>query len=149
MKPTRRLAREIALQLLFEREANPDIPQERRAAYAKERLSYPRLEQFSLGLVAGVAERLPELDAALALGADNWTVDRMSAIDRNILRLAAYEILHGGTPPAVAIDEALELCKKFSAPEATAFVNGVLDRIAGGKGQRRDDPPPPSAEPPG
>ena len=133
MKPTRRVAREIALQLLFEREANPEVPAERRAAYAKERLDFPQLERFALDLVEGVATRQAELDAVLSQGADHWSVERMPGVDRAILRMGAYEILHGGTPPAVAINEALELCKKFSAPEAVSFVNGVLDRIAGGR----------------
>ena len=147
VKPTRRLAREIALQLLFEAEANPDIPPERRSAYASERLGFPKLERFTLDLVEGVIARQTELDAALALGADNWSVERMGRVDRAILRLGAYELRHAGTPPAVAINEALELCKKYSAPEGVAFVNGVLDRVAGGRGQARDDLPPPAAEP--
>ena len=60
---------------------------------------------------------------------DNWRMERMPAVDRNIIRMSLFEMLHGGTPPAVAIDEALELARRFSGDESVSFINGVLDAL--------------------
>jgi N utilization substance protein B len=69
------------------------------------------------------------LDALLAGIADNWSLERMAATDRNVLRLGAYEILYGGTPPRVAINEAVELAKRFGTANSAPFVNGILDKL--------------------
>ena len=70
-----------------------------------------------------------EIDALLVERADNWTLERMAVTDRNILRIGAYEMLHGGTPERVAINEAVELAKRYGARQSPHFVNGVLDRF--------------------
>src|SRR5262249_46576852 len=92
--------------------------------------------EFCLTLYKGVATHREEIDRKLAEAAENWRVARMPAVDRNILRMGAFEILHlTDTPPAVTIDECIELARRFGTAESSAFVNGVLDRL------RRDAAP--------
>ena len=79
-------------------------------------------------LVYGATEKSTEIDARIAVKSENWRLERMPAVDRNILRLAVYE-MQLGTPPAVVIDEALELARQFSGDDSVAFINGVLDAI--------------------
>jgi N utilization substance protein B len=85
---------------------------------------------FAEELALGVAARRDELDARIAVHARNWRVDRMAAVDRNVLRLAAYELLHTETPASVVIDEAVDLARDFGGERSPAFVNGVLDALA-------------------
>jgi N utilization substance protein B len=87
------------------------------------------LISFARELVAGVRRHREELDAVLEETAAHWTLGRMAATDRNVLRLAAYELLHGNTPGRVAIDEAIELAKRFGAAQSPQFVNGILDKV--------------------
>lgn len=87
------------------------------------------LDGFARRLVMGVAERRGELDELLERFAESWTVDRMALVDRNILRLGTYELLHEATAAAVVIDEAIELAKELSTGESHRFVNGVLEAI--------------------
>ena len=89
------------------------------------------LESYALTLVHGVRENREQIDAQLAGVSREWDISRMAPVDRNILRLAAYEILHqGDVPVAVAIDEAVELAKRFGDRPSAAFINGLLDAIA-------------------
>lgn len=85
---------------------------------------------FAWDLVAGVAERQESLDLCIAEHASNWRVDRMAAVDRNVLRLATFELLHTDTPRSVVLNEAVELARDFGADRSPSFVNGVLDAIA-------------------
>ncbi len=85
---------------------------------------------FAKELVTGVAAGLDELDCLLAEHATHWRVERMAAVDRNVLRLAVYELLHTDTPTEVVIDEAVELARRFGGEASPAFVNGVLDSVA-------------------
>lgn len=90
-----------------------------------------RLPSFTRELVLGVADHLPELDEVIGGAAEEWTVGRMAAVDRALLRLAAHEILHReDVPAAVAIDEAVAAAKELSTEDSGRFVNGVLGRIA-------------------
>lgn len=84
---------------------------------------------FASALLSGVRRHRSELDRLLALGADHWSLDRMAVTDRNVLRLGAYEILHTDTPAPVAINEAVELARRYGSSQSSLFVNGVLDRI--------------------
>jgi N utilization substance protein B len=84
---------------------------------------------FARGLVEGAVHRIEEIDRLLAEQSERWRLDRMSAVDRNILRLAVFEVMEGRTPVNVVINEALEVTKRFSSPEAVRFVNGVLDGV--------------------
>lgn len=88
-------------------------------------------QKFAESLVEGVAENRQEVDAAIQDASTKWRLDRMAALDRNVLRLATYEILHRAhdVPRKVAINEAVELAKTFGTSESGAFVNGILDRI--------------------
>lgn len=86
-------------------------------------------DQFMEELVRGAASRRAEIDALIAAHAAHWRIERMPAVDRNVLRLATFEILDGKLPAPVIIDEALELVRRFSGDESVSFVNGVLDAI--------------------
>jgi transcription antitermination protein NusB len=93
------------------------------------RLRAADLTAFARGLVAGVRQHREEIDAVLEQTAANWSLRRMAATDRNVLRLGAYELLHGDTPQRAAIDEAVELAKRFGSAQSAPFVNGILDKI--------------------
>jgi len=89
----------------------------------------PGARAFAEELVKGVAAERATLDRRLVEVARNWRLERMALVDRNLLRLAAWEILYGGTPAAVAIDEAVELAHEFGDDASPRFVNGVLDAL--------------------
>jgi N utilization substance protein B len=123
-------AREVALQLLFQRDHNPNVNRGAVADFARARLNNPPLEPFCLGLYDGVVAHLDEIDRRLGAAAENWRLPRMAAVDRNVLRLGAYELLFAAdTPAGVAIDEAIELARRYGAKDSPGFVNGVLDRL--------------------
>lgn len=90
----------------------------------------PAVEKFAKQLVVGITERVEALDEILGVHARNWRVSRMAAVDRNVLRLAVYELRDSETPVAVVIDEAVDLARRFGADASPAFVNGVLDSVA-------------------
>lgn len=89
----------------------------------------PTRDGFMEQLVRRTSDHTAEIDKLIAQHSEHWRVERMPAVDRNILRLASYEMLHETTPPAVVIDEALELARKFSGDESVGFINGVLDAV--------------------
>jgi transcription antitermination protein NusB len=123
-------AREVALQLLFQRDLNPGVDRPTIERFANDRLLDPTLVPFCLGLYDAVVTHLADLDKGLAAAAENWRLPRMAAVDRNVLRLGACELLYAPeTPPGVALDEAIELARRYGAAGSPAFVNGVLDRV--------------------
>ncbi len=123
-------AREVALQLLFQRDHNPNVGRDAVAGFARDRLGDAELEAFCLALYDGVAANRAEIDRRLAEAAENWRLPRMAAVDRNALRLGAYEVLFAPeVPAAAAIDEAIELARRYGSADSPAFVNGVLDRL--------------------
>ena len=133
-------AREVALQLLFQREHNPGVARAEVERFATDRLRDADLERFCLALFDGVEAQRAAIDEKLAAAAENWRLSRMPTVDRNLLRLGAFEMLHlGETPPAVVLDEVIELARRFGTADSPAFVNGVLDRLrrdaAGSSGQ--------------
>ena len=89
----------------------------------------PDFDPFAVQLVTGTVEHLEEIDAQIVRHAEHWRLERMPGVDRNVLRLAVYEMVFGGTPAAVVIDEALELARRYSNEESVQFVNGVLDAV--------------------
>ena len=89
-------------------------------------------------MVAGVRRQRQELDALVERVADNWSLKRMAATDRNVLRLGAYELLHTDTPPRVAVNEAVELAKRFGSAQSSQFVNGILDKVMRDKEGREE-----------
>lgn len=92
----------------------------------------PEPDPFMEALVRGTVAQTELIDATLRRHSENWRLERMSAVDRNILRLAIYEMLAEGTPPPVVIDQALELARRFSSMESVKFINGVLDAVRKG-----------------
>jgi N utilization substance protein B len=122
-------AREVAFQVIYQDDLNPRSNPAHADAFIADRIAAEGLVEFAKSLVAGARRNRPQIDAALNETADNWNLDRMAATDRNILRLAAYELLHTDTPRAVAIDEAIELAKRFGSAQSAQFVNGILDRL--------------------
>lgn len=122
-------AREVALQVLFQDEVNPAETVEETHRFLERRLNSKELVEFAQSLVAGVRRNREELDDQLGQIADNWSLDRMAATDRNVLRLGAYEILYTPTPGRVAINEAVELAKRYGAAQSAPFVNGILDKF--------------------
>lgn len=123
--------REIALQVLYQTEQNPGLAPEEVRRFVERRLRGDRkLCEFAEGLIAGVQAHQPRIDALISEVAENWRLDRMAAIDRNILRLGAYEMLFcPDVPTKVAINESLELAKRYSTAQSSRFVNGILDRL--------------------
>jgi transcription antitermination protein NusB len=123
--------REVALQVLYQVEQNPGVsPDEVRRFIQRRLLEDRKLCEFTEGLIDGVQEHQKQIDTMISQVAENWRLDRMAAIDRNILRLGAYEMLFRPEVPAkVAINEALELAKRYSTAQSSRFVNGILDRV--------------------
>jgi N utilization substance protein B len=115
--------------VLFQDDLNPRINPAAADAFVARRLSSAELVEFARSLISGVRRNRPELDALLGQTADNWSLERMACTDRNLLRLGAYEILYTETPGRVAINEAVELAKRFGTAQSPQFVNGILDRF--------------------
>lgn len=127
---TRRRAREVVVQMLYADDLNPQRNQAEADEFLRRRLHRdPTVTPFAQDLVAGVRRNREAIDAALQRQAANWSLARMAAIDRNILRLGAYELLHTQTPPAVVINEAVEIAKRYGGRNSAPFVNGILDRL--------------------
>jgi transcription antitermination protein NusB len=123
-------AREVALQLLFQRDLNQGVDRAALERFVRDRLRDDSLMPFCLGLYDGVAAHQTDIDRCLSETAENWRLVRMAVVDRNVLRLGAYELLHTpDTPPNVALDEAIELARRYGSADSPAFVNGVLDRL--------------------
>ncbi len=120
-------ARKRALDILFESEQRRVDPLGT-LADRRDDLTSP-LNPYTSELVEGVTRERETLDRVIGAASREWSVDRMPAVDRTVLRIGAWELLHGDVPPAVAIDEAVELCKQLSTDESPAFVNGVLSRV--------------------
>jgi transcription antitermination protein NusB len=122
--------REVALQLLFQRDHNSAVGRDGIEEFARNRLRDPDLIAFCLALYDGVVTQLNIIDGKLTAAAENWRLPRMATVDRNVLRLGAYELLYTPeTPAAVACDEAIELARRYGSADSPAFVNGVLDRL--------------------
>ncbi len=122
-------ARELALQALYQRDLAPERDREELRRFCA-REAGPKLLELAMELIDGCLEHREQLDRLIRQTAENWELERMATSDRNILRLGAYELLfHGQTPPKVAINEAIELAKRYSTENSPTFVNGVLDRI--------------------
>ncbi len=122
-------ARTVALQVLFQDDLNPQHNPAVTDDLIVRRLREPELIAFGRELVAGVRKNRREIDDLLAGCAAHWSVHRMSATDRNVLRLGAFEMMFTATPPRAVIDEAIELAKRFGTAQSGAFVNGILDRL--------------------
>jgi len=128
---SRRQGRELALQVLYQCEFNPQSVAEAVKHFMAWAEAEPDSQAFAMALAEGVVAHREDLDARLAEVAEHWSVDRMAAVDRNILRIGVYELMFSPDVPAkVVINEAIELSKKFSSVSSSRFVNGVLDAIS-------------------
>lgn len=123
-------AREVALQILFQFDHNTRVDRSALEQFAQERLRENRLIAFCWQLVDGVRANREAIDQKLASAAENWRLPRMAGVDRNVLRIGAFEMLFAAdAPPIAALDEAIELARRFGSADSSAFVNGVLDRL--------------------
>ena len=129
---TRRKSRELALQMLFQMEMGKQNPDQVRRSFWSERQDLDdKVRSFADDLFGIAAERGAEIDQLIERNAEHWRMDRMAAVDRNLLRAGVAEFLgFPETPPAVVINEALEIARRFSTPESVHFINGVLDSVA-------------------
>lgn len=128
----RRLARECALQALYYADSLKDMPQEDVLDYAADyRKELGEYFPFCEELIKGSLVHLKEIDTMVSSYAKNWTIGRMSAVDRSILRMATYELVFSPekTPVPAIIDEAIELAKKYSTENSSKFINGLLDQL--------------------
>lgn len=126
----RRKARELALQMLYENDVAGTEPREMFARSSNLQTAPEGTRAFAERLVTGTLAHRDDLDAIISKQADNWRISRMPVVDRNILRLALFELLHEPeTPHPVVIDEALEIAKRFSTPRSSQFINGILDGV--------------------
>ncbi|HST50582.1 MAG TPA: transcription antitermination factor NusB [Pyrinomonadaceae bacterium] len=130
---SRRKARECALQMLFAADIGGAARADELVRAYWEELGEPEMDEgareFSTRIATGALAHLEELDERIRSRAEHWRISRMAVVDRNILRMAVYEFLHEPTPRTVAINEALEIARRFSTYEATQFINGILDAI--------------------
>jgi len=130
----RRKAREIALTFLYQWDVRgPDVLPEMDDLLLKDRRE-PEVADYVKVLVNGTIEHKEEIDRRISEAAEHWRIERMAVLDRNVMRMATFEMAFrkDDVPPKVAINEAIELAKRFSTGESGAFVNGVLDRIKRG-----------------
>jgi transcription antitermination protein NusB len=125
----RRKSREFALQMLFQWEMGKQDPSRIEEGFWSNVRAQKSTREFANQLFENAAARTAELDPIISTHARNWRIERMSAIDRAILRLAISELRTMGTPPKVVLNEAVELSKKYSSEEAAPFINGILDAV--------------------
>lgn len=128
----RRKGRELAMQMLFQADMGRQNPDEVRKSFWKARdEAEPDAQGFAEDLFRVATSRAEEIDATIEKHSSNWKLARMSAVDRNVLRMAVAELTgFRGTPAPIVINEALEIARRYSSPESVNFLNGVLDAIA-------------------
>ena len=123
-------ARELALQTLYQVDLTRETEHANIDAFLDEQDAEDEPREFARSLVHGTLEHKEEIDATIAEVTQNWAISRMAVIDRNVLRLAAHELLHrDDIPPKVSVNEAIEIGKRFSTTNSGAFINGILDKI--------------------
>ncbi len=153
-------AREVALQMLYQLDVNPDVGSDTLRAQIRdelhrvdeenprkedERVRDEEAERFCWHLVSGVMETRRALDERIEAVAENWSLARMAITDRNALRIGAFELTYTDTPHRVVIDEAIELARTFGSANSPQFVNGLLDRLV--PPHRREERPPAASAP--
>ncbi len=126
----RRVARECALQMLYEYDVGKQSSDEVLRTFWQMNEHPPKVREFADQLFQGTIQKVKEIDKVIQQHTKNWRLSRMAVVDRNVLRLAVFEFLSGSrTPETVVINEALEIAKRFSTNESAQFVNGILDSI--------------------
>ena len=127
---TRRQARELAMQALFYMDMQSNVSLQMLEPFCRNFRPPKKVTPFFLTLVNGVVETKTEIDALIERFSKNWKISRMSCVDRNVMRIAVYELLHcEDIPPKVSINEAVDVGKKFGTEESGAFINGIMDSI--------------------
>lgn len=129
MLTRRTRAREVAMQVLYQDDLNSSVNPGDADEFLRRRLQRDDQVEFARSLVGGVRRNRGELDELLGKAAENWSLSRMAAADRNILRIAAFEMTYTTTPRRAIINEAVELAKRYGTAASAAFANGVLDRL--------------------
>jgi transcription antitermination protein NusB len=132
--PARHRSRQRALQVLYQWDMTKRPMEETISSFydtldAEEDQDKPDRDEFMEELAKGASEMAPDIDHRIAEKSEHWKLERMPIVDRNILRLAIYEMSRQDTPTAVVIDEALELARQFSGEESVSFINGILDAV--------------------
>lgn len=128
----RRQSRELALQVLFQQEFDPHLDvRDGLDTFKKSFDSEPETWSYALELLTGISVKKKEIDGIIQAQSSHWSLSRMSLVDLNIMRVAVFELrfTNDAIPTSVAIDEAIEISKKYSATDSAAFVNGILDQI--------------------
>jgi transcription antitermination protein NusB len=130
----RHRSRKRALQVLFEWDMRGEpvdqaISNFYNSLYSEESESKPNPDHFMEELVRGTVAKAPQIDAQIQAKAEHWRLERMAVVDRNILRLAIFELMQNTVPAPIVIDEALELARQFSNDESMSFINGLLDAV--------------------
>jgi transcription antitermination protein NusB len=141
---TRRRARELAMQALFYMDVNHNAAPAMLQRFCENFIPPQKARPFFMKLVTGVLENQPQIDELIERFSKNWRVKRMACVDRNVMRIAVFEMLFcQDIPPKVSINEAIDVGKKFGTEESGAFINGIIDRIRIGieKGEIQIDRP--------
>jgi transcription antitermination protein NusB len=127
---SRRKARELALQMLFQYDMSGNSPAAILTTFEELQRVKPVVRDFAAKILEGTVNHIDEIDSMIVQQADNWRLSRMAVVDRNIIRMSIYEFLHEPeTPKLVIIDEAIEIAKKFGTQKSSQFINGILDGI--------------------
>ncbi len=126
----RRKARELALKMLYQEETNGEDPLSALVKYTEVFPYKDVIVDYAKKLLKGIEEHRDEIDRYISLASKNWRLERLTIVDKNILRIGVYEMLYSqDVPPLVAIDEAIELGKKYGSEDSSSFINGILDSI--------------------
>lgn len=132
MNTTRRQARELALQVLFQQEFNAEINAAQALKNFKESFDAPdEVWSYATKILDGIAAKKNEIDSLIEKNSSHWRMPRMALVDRNLLRIGVYEIAFsdGEVPPKAALNEAIEISKKYGTTDSSSFINGILDQI--------------------
>ena len=126
----RRKARELALQMLYQHDLSGNAADTIVGTFEDLQKSKANTREFAVRIFKGTLDNLTKIDEMIVAQADNWRLERMAVVDRNIIRMSVYEFLHEtDTPKLVVIDEAIEIAKKFGTQKSSQFINGILDGI--------------------
>ena len=126
----RRKARELALQMLYQHDLSGNATDTIIGTFEDLQKSKANTREFAVRIFRGTLDHLAQIDEMIVAQADNWRLERMAVVDRNIIRMSVYEFLHeNDTPKLVIIDEAIEIAKKFGTQKSSQFINGILDGI--------------------
>jgi N utilization substance protein B len=129
---SRRQSRELALQVLFQQEFSPHLPFAEGLAAFRGNFDAPEsVWEYATQILEGITTHKAAIDEMLQKNTAHWSVQRMAPVDRNLMRIAIYELIFSGeeVPPKVAINEAIEISKKYGSSDSAAFINGILDQI--------------------